>query len=40
MVQLDEVFTSSASDTDSGNLVVAQELRKLQEIQFNKVFDL
>ena len=40
MIQLDEVFTSSASDNDSGNLVVAQELRKLYEIQLNKVFDL
>lgn len=41
MVQLDEVFTSSASgDADNGNYTVAQELKKLQEIQLNKVFDL
>ena len=41
MVQLDEVFTSSAQgDADSGNLVVAQELKKLQEIQLNRVYDL
>ena len=41
MVQLDEVFTSSASDqAENGNFTVAQELKKLQEIQLNKVFDL
>jgi hypothetical protein len=40
MVQLDEVFTTSASDSESGNMVVAQELKRLQEVQLNKVFEL
>ena len=41
MIQLDEVFTSSAAgESDKANIGVAIELKKLQEIQLNKVFDL
>lgn len=41
MVQLDEVFTNSASgENEIANLEVAAEIRKMQQIQLDQIFEL
>jgi len=41
MVQLDEVFTNSASgENEMANLEVASEIRKMQQVQLDQIFDL
>ena len=40
-MQLDEVFTNSASgDNEQANLEVAAEIRKMQQIQMDQIFEL
>lgn len=41
MVQLDDVFTNSASgENEMANLDVASEIRKMQQIQLDQIFDI
>ena len=41
MVQLDDVFTNSASgENEVANLDVAAEIRKMQQIQLDQIFDI
>ena len=41
MMQLDEVFTNSANgDNEQANLEVAAEIRKMQQIQMDQIFEL
>ena len=41
MVQLDDVFTNSASgENEIANLDVAAEIRKMQQIQLDQIFDI
>jgi len=41
MVQLDDVFTNSASgENEAANLEVAVEIRKMQQIQLDQIFEL
>ena len=40
-MQLDEVFTNSANgDNEQANLEVAAEIRKMQQIQMDQIFEL
>ena len=41
MVQLDQVFTNSANgENEQANLAVAQELRQMNQVHLNKIFEL
>ena len=41
MVQLDDVFTNSANgENEVANLDVAAEIRKMQQIQLDQIFDI
>ena len=41
MVQLDEVFTNSASsENEEANREVAAEIRKMQQVQMDQIFEM